>query len=81
MHSPIHDFLYNSSVIPLSQEKLKDIKDKDPNVALMKFISSQGISIKKPPSSSTGLGSEPFGNTLAMLIQQLKMKIVEVDLF
>lgn len=42
---------------------------------------SQGISVEKSPSSSTALDNESFGDPIDALIRQLKMKVVNVDLF
>lgn len=44
-------------------------------------MSSQGISIEKSPSFSNASESEPSRNPFVALIQKLKMKFVNVNLF
>lgn len=41
----------------------------------------RGILFEKSPSSSSALGNEPSGDPFTALIQYLKVKIIDVDLF
>lgn len=45
------------------------------------LMRSRGISVEKSPSPSTASIDEPSSNSSSMLMQLVKAKIVDVDLF
>lgn len=66
----------------LIHEEIKTIKKKDHVEALRKLISNQSIgSIGKSPCSSTMSSSGLFGDSLTLLVQQLKTKVFKEYLF
>lgn len=65
----------------LSREVLKVIKEKNLIMAFKMILSSRGISIEKSQSSSTASWNDPSGNSSDLMVQQLKGKVFDMDLF
>lgn len=64
-----------SSNASLSQEELKEMKEKNPVGFLKMMMGSRSISVEKSPSSSAVSGIEPSYDYVDALFRQLKAKI------
>lgn len=80
-HFPIRDSTSNTRDTSLSRKAIVAMNENNHTESLKILMSSIGIYMVKSPCSSTASGNEPSGTSSTALIQRLKAKIVDLDLF
>lgn len=84
MHVPLNPLPNCSSTslsTSISQEKLKELKAKDPVWAVKILMSNRGILLDKSPNYLLKYGWELMNGNLESLIRQLKLMVLNADVF